>query len=254
MDIFIAIAVITALFWHSLSERMWLANLGSVLLCIIFIIVLIVAKGNLKVPSYKDYIDLLNAIFVFSITSTLIGYIFKLARYKKVKLKNIVNLLKSLNRASIIIGTIPLVCKVVFILMLERMFSNLGDGPGDGMAGVAIAFHFHFISLYISFFCLIIIYIKYFRKKALMRVHTSILDYFGLCLASALPLYYFIHVITDPALPSINFSSSWIWYKWAYSVIGVAVLLSMVLLRSAWTLYEYNKSLNWNGAKNTPSS
>ena len=77
------VSAITALFWHFLLERMWLANLGSTLTAVLLTLAL--ASGHLNVYGNQIYIDILQILVIALIISVFIGYIFKATRSKSAK-------------------------------------------------------------------------------------------------------------------------------------------------------------------------
>jgi len=79
------VSAITALIWHFLLERMWLANLGSTLTAVLLTLAL--ASSHLDFYSNKIFADILQILVAAFIVSVLIGYIFRSVRGKNAKHK-----------------------------------------------------------------------------------------------------------------------------------------------------------------------
>ena len=77
------VSTITALFWHFLLERMWLANLGSTLTA--FFLTIALASSYLNFYGDQIYIDMLQVLIIAFIISVFIGYLFKATRRKSAK-------------------------------------------------------------------------------------------------------------------------------------------------------------------------
>ena len=79
------VTLITAVIWHFLLERLWLASIGSTLSAML--ITLALASSHLNIHGDKFHIEILQLLLISFTISVLVGYIFKLARSKNAKQK-----------------------------------------------------------------------------------------------------------------------------------------------------------------------
>ncbi len=79
--IFIA-AIITAIFWHLLLERIWLSSIGSTVTAVVLVLLLVTGAGHPPFYSEGFYSDLANLAGIAFAISVGIGLVFQSVRSK----------------------------------------------------------------------------------------------------------------------------------------------------------------------------